>query len=88
LDLPVELEVTFSDGRRARRHLDAVASSTWVEWPDPCPVVAATVDPEHRITIDDNLENQTLRVTKPPPSIRLAAALHHLLSALVSLGWP
>lgn len=88
LDLPVQLEVVFSDGRRARRQVDSVSSSSWIDWPDPSPIVAATLDPDHRITIDDNLDNQTLRIAKRPVSIRLAAALHHLLSAILSLGWP
>lgn len=87
-DFPVMLEVEFADGHVARRHLDSVAASNWIDWPYTSPIVAATLDPEHCITIDDDLENQTLRVAERPASNRLAAALHLVLSAVWSLGWP
>ncbi len=87
-DLPVLLEVEFKNGHVARKHLDSVAASKWIDWPYSSPIIAATLDPEHCITIDDDLENQTLRVDERPASNRLAAALHLVLSALWSLGWP
>ncbi|HMA94210.1 MAG TPA: M1 family metallopeptidase [Polyangiaceae bacterium] len=88
LTFPTTLEVEFSDGNTVRRHVDAVESTTWLEWPHRVPVVRATIDPDHLITIDDDLGNQTLRINGVLPRGRLATALQVALSTLWALGWP
>jgi hypothetical protein len=88
LDFPVLLEVQFADGHVTRRHLESVDLVNWIEWPHRSPLVVATIDPDRRITIDDDIENQTVRIDPPPPQARLAATLHLIASGLLSLGWP
>jgi hypothetical protein len=88
IDLPVTLQVEFANGQVARRYVETVDSVTAVDWPYPSPIVAATLDPEHLVTIDDDLENQTLRVDEPPAPTRLALALHIIASTLWALLWP
>jgi len=87
-DFPVVLRVEFEDGRVAEKQLESVAAITWIDWPASSPIITATLDPDHRITIDDNLDNQSLHSTSRSILPRLATALHFLLSAVVSLGWP
>jgi hypothetical protein len=88
LDLPVLLEVEFADGHVARRRLESVDSNSWIDWSHSSPVVVATIDPDQRVTIDEDLENQTIRLEQRPALGRLATALHLAGSALWSLGWP
>lgn len=87
-DFPVQLEVEFADGHVTRRHLESVGAVSWVEWHHVSPLVSATLDPDHQITIDDDLSNQTLRVGEWRFFGRLAAGLHLLFSSLWSLCWP
>lgn len=87
-DLPVFIEFVFADGHVARRRLESVGSTTWIEWPRGSPLVCVTIDPDHLITIDDDLGNQTLRVDRRPFLGRLAGMLHVIFSTVWTLGWP
>lgn len=87
-DFPVLVEFAFADGHVARRHLESIGPVLWLEWPRTSPLVSVTVDPDHQITIDDDLSNQTMRVDRRPFLGRLAGMLHLLFSTLWSFGWP
>lgn len=88
LSFPAMLEVEFLDGKTARRLIDSIESTTWIEWQHRTPIVRATIDPDHLITIDDDLRNQTLRVNGVLPRARLATALHVAFSVIWALVWP
>ncbi|HEY5956972.1 MAG TPA: M1 family metallopeptidase, partial [Polyangiaceae bacterium] len=88
LDFPIELQVQFENGHIARRHIVSVRSSQWIDWPYVSRVRVATLDPEHRIAIDDDLGNQSRRVGPPDTNSRLALLIHWILSILWSFGWP
>jgi hypothetical protein len=86
LDFPIEMLVRFENGHEARRYLASVASNEWIAWPYTSPIKSVTLDPDHRISIDDDLSNQSKGVS--PSSMRVGLWLHGLLSAWWSLGWP
>lgn len=88
LDFPVQLEVAFTNGEVVRRHFDSLEASNWIDWSYSSPVLAATIDPDHHISIDDNLENQTIRSERQVWHVRLASTLHLFLSAIGALNWP
>lgn len=57
LELPVEIELIASDGTRQRRHWDGRGTWTALHYRGKSPLVAARVDPDRRILLDDNLFN-------------------------------
>lgn len=88
LSFPVTLEVVLENGQVLRRPLEPIPTRHWFVWDTTSPIVTATLDPDERITIDDDLTNQTRRVNRPPPPRRLSALLHAIGSVLLSLVWP
>jgi hypothetical protein len=63
LTFPVDVELLFGDGSLRREHWDGAGTSKRFEWRDKAPLRAAIVDPEDRIVIDGNLENNRATVT-------------------------
>jgi aminopeptidase N len=88
LSFPITLEVVLQNGQVLRRPLDPIPTRHWLRWDTTSPIVAAALDPDERITIDDDLTNQTQRVDRAPPPLRLSALLHAAGSILLSLVWP
>lgn len=59
LDFPVELEAKLASGQVLRRTLDSLPEKGSVTWQTSSPIVAVTLDPEFKVTLDDDLGNQT-----------------------------
>ncbi|MEP7052904.1 MAG: M1 family metallopeptidase [Pseudomonadota bacterium] len=57
LELPVDIELTFEDGSRQRRHWDGHGFTHNVDYAGPSQIIAVNVDPEQRILLDDDLTN-------------------------------
>ncbi len=68
---PVELEVTFADGSRQRFVWDGVSGSTTFEISDGRVVVSAEIDPDNRLPIDLDLNNNSMTL-KPDHTPLLA----------------
>jgi hypothetical protein len=65
LELPVDVDLIDDDGTVLRRSWDGHGAWTALEHRGPRPIVAAIVDPERRIWIDDNLINNALGTEAP-----------------------
>jgi hypothetical protein len=57
LSFPVDVELTFEDGSRRRERWDGAGESKRIAISGASRLSAAVVDPDRRITIDTNLEN-------------------------------
>jgi hypothetical protein len=69
LVFPVEVELWLEDGTRVRKRWDGQGSSTAITHRGPSPAVAALVDPDRRILIDDNLLNNAASTSTSVPRI-------------------
>ncbi len=65
LELEVEVDLIDDEGKAERRSWDGHGAFTAFEHRGPRPIVAAVVDPERRIWIDDNLINNALSGETP-----------------------
>jgi hypothetical protein len=57
LTFPVDVELVLADGSRRRERWDGEGSSKRIAWHGPVALRAAIVDPDDRVMIDRNLEN-------------------------------
>jgi hypothetical protein len=57
LSFPVDIELVLADGSTRRERWDGEGSSKRIEWRGPVALRAAVVDPDDRVMIDVNLEN-------------------------------
>lgn len=57
LELPVQLELSFDDGHRERRDWNGEGTRYTVNCEGPARLVGVTIDPEHRVLLDDDLSN-------------------------------
>jgi hypothetical protein len=57
LSFPVDVELVSEDGSTRRETWDGVAESKTFAWAGSSDLRSAVVDPDHRVTIDANLEN-------------------------------
>jgi len=57
LELPVDIELSFEDGSARRERWDGEGSSTRIAWHGASALRGAVVDPDDRVMIDMNLEN-------------------------------
>ena len=57
LTLPVDIQMLFANGSTRRERWDGNGSSKRIEWRGPVALRAAVVDPDDRVMIDLNLEN-------------------------------
>jgi Peptidase family M1 domain len=62
LTFPVDVELAFADGSTRREHWDGAGDSTRIAWSGPSALSAALVDPDDRVVIDANLENNRAAV--------------------------
>lgn len=60
LEIPVEVELRFADGRRTRRSWDGQGTWKAIDVVDSEPVVAAVVDPDQRVLLDQDLANNAV----------------------------
>ncbi len=75
LRFPVTVEIEHADGFRQRRRWDPLGTQEWLVVEHEQPVLSATVDPEHLVTLDDDLSNQTLSRDPPRVPWRVATLL-------------
>jgi len=61
LELPVQIELSFDDGRRERRDWNGAGTRYIVSYEGPSKLVGVTVDPEQRVLLDDDLTNNAMR---------------------------
>jgi len=57
LELPVQIELAFDDGHRERREWNGEGTRYTVNCRGPAKLIGVTVDPEHRVLLDDDLTN-------------------------------
>jgi hypothetical protein len=60
--IPVELEITFSNGEKVREHWDGVGRWTKFTYEKKAKVESAEIDPDHKIQIDRNDFNNSYTV--------------------------
>ncbi|HEY6728884.1 MAG TPA: M1 family metallopeptidase [Polyangiaceae bacterium] len=60
LKFPVDVELSFQDGSRVRKHWSGEGTTRTFEHRGPARLVSVSVDPERRITLDDNLLNNAV----------------------------
>ena len=65
LRAPVDVELAFDDGTRSRRRWDGRARRESIGVESKSPLVAVNVDPDHRILLDDDLTNGSVRRGRP-----------------------
>ncbi len=71
LRFPVDVDMVSEDGAVTRLRWDAAESSARLPYHGKTRLVAAVIDPEHRVLLDDDLSNNARRLS---PS-RLSGAL-------------
>ena len=57
LSFPVDVDLVLADGTRRRETWDGSGDWKRIEWRGPVPLAGAVVDPDDRVMIDANLEN-------------------------------
>ncbi|HVU05376.1 MAG TPA: M1 family metallopeptidase [Polyangiaceae bacterium] len=86
LRVPVDVELRFEDGSRERRRWDGMERFRSFECEGPSRLVAAVVDPDLAVLLDDDLSNNAVR-SGPGSTARLVErALYASELALGSLG--
>lgn len=70
----VPVVVRFADGSEARDHVDGMAPSTTLVYSAPTAAVAATIDPDTMLVLDDDRDNNAVVRAAPtsPLGVRLA----------------
>jgi hypothetical protein len=87
LELPVEVDLIDDDGNAERRSWDGRGAWTAFEHRGPRPIVAAIVDPERRVLLDDNLLNNA--ASREPPGVdRVTERATYLAQLLLALIGP
>jgi len=81
LVFPVEVELRFEDGTTRRVSWDGEVSPHRLAFESESPLVAAAVDPDHRVLLDENLFDNVFRTS--PPRGGLFAHLAFWASLLV-----
>ncbi len=70
LRFPVEVELVFEDGSRVRQRWDGRGNWTAITHTGPSRLVSAVVDPDRRISLDDNLLNNATRLNTASGRVR------------------
>lgn len=73
LRFPVDVELAFEDGSRVRKHWSGEGTTRTLEHRGPSRLVSVNVDPEHKVTLDDNLLNNAY--SRTPESLELPSEL-------------
>lgn len=68
LRLPVDIELIAESGERTRRHWDGQSAWVRLDYAGSSPLVAAVVDPEQRVLLDDDLLNNAKSQVPQTPS--------------------
>ena len=83
LRAPVDVELRFEDGSRQRRHWDGSGRFASITAETSTPLVAAVVDPDQRVLLDDDLTNNSVR---RPPGSTARITERSLYAAELTLG--
>ena len=87
LKFPVDVELTFEDGSRVRKHWSGEGTTRTFEHRGPARLVSVHVDPERRVTLDDNLlNNVTTKLGQAPEFPR--ELMRFVLQLCLWLGGP
>src|SRR5690606_14749566 len=86
LQFPVEIELTFADGSRLRRHWNGEGSLHIVQLEAASRLVSVQVDPEYQVRLDSNLLNNAMQQTDPEMPLFTDAGLFGAELALYLLG--
>ncbi|HEX6766427.1 MAG TPA: M1 family metallopeptidase, partial [Polyangiaceae bacterium] len=84
IELPVDVDLVDTKGRRTRKHWDGVGTHHVIEFGGDAPLAFATVDPEHRVLLDDDLMNNSA-AAEAEPLVRILERT--LYVAELGLGW-
>lgn len=76
LEFPVEIELLAEDGTRRRAGWDGRGACHAVDYAGSSPLVAALVDPDHRVLLDDDLSNNFVSTRSPQTSRLWERALY------------
>ena len=89
LRLPIDVELRFRDGTRERRVWQSAGSpigaTEWWSSESTEPLTAIVLDPERKLLVDDNWENNTLLLERKNPKATplLGGSLGLLLAELL-----
>jgi hypothetical protein len=87
LELPVDVDLIDDENNVQRRHWDGRGAFTAFEQRGPRPIVAAIVDPERKVLLDDNLLNNA--VSREPPGVdRVSERATYLAQLLLAFFGP
>jgi hypothetical protein len=87
LELPVQIELRFEDGRRELRNWNGEDARHVVNYEGTSPLVGVTVDPELRVLLDDDLNNNaSARIDQGTP--RSLERLLYAAELLLAGGLP
>jgi hypothetical protein len=84
IELPVDIELVDEDGNRTRQRWDGQGTHRVVDWRGDAPLAYATVDPEHRVLLDDDLMNNGAARATTPAARTFERALYF---SELSLAW-
>jgi hypothetical protein len=84
IELPVDVELVDRDGKRTRFHWDGQGTHRVVDWQGDAPLAFATVDPEQRVLLDDDLMNNATALELEPAVRALERAVYF---AELALAW-
>jgi hypothetical protein len=87
LEFPVQLELAFEDGSRARRDWDGHGARHVLSYEGPSRLLSVRVDPERRVLLDDDLTNNTAG-TEDEGSPRSLERLLYAMQLLLAGGLP
>jgi hypothetical protein len=65
LSFPVDVELVLDDGSTRRVHWNGEEAETRIPWVGPVGLRAVRVDPDDRVVIDANLENNAAQISAP-----------------------
>ena len=88
LQLPVDIELGFADGTRRRTRWSG--EGAWVRVTDVAraPLAWVVVDPDHRIVLDERLDDNARRLSPKTPPLRAIERFTHAGAAAVLLALP
>jgi hypothetical protein len=75
-DASMPLRVRFADGSEVREYFDGAAPSTSRVFSAPTAAIAATVDPDAMLLLDDDRDNNTIVRAAPVSRLGIRLALH------------
>jgi hypothetical protein len=88
LPFPVDVELTMADGTTRREHWDGEGEFVRIAWSDRVALRGVVVDPDDRVMIDSNLENNHAGVEGTTPAWRTLERATYLMQLAVQAVSP